>query len=73
MKAHFSVVFLAFALLAGACSGETPTSADFDVSNFLISPGATEFGSVGWVVVSPAAPGDLFFDGGEDVRPGFVN
>lgn len=29
---------------------------------------------LGWVVVSPAAPGgDLFFDGGEDVLPGFVN
>ena len=29
---------------------------------------------LGWVVVSPAAPGgDLFFDGGEDVLPGFVD
>ena len=29
---------------------------------------------LGWVVVSPAAPGgDLFFQGGEDVLPGFVD
>ena len=116
--------------VAAACSdggGETATL-EFDVSNFLVTPGATEAGIIdidgesvdylitlpegfavgdtapvllalppggqdleitrntanavyhreairlGWVVVSPAAPGgDLFFDGGEDVLPGFVD
>lgn len=127
MKTRFFTVLLAFALVAGAC-GETTPPTDFDVSNFLVTPGATESGSIdidgtavdyvitlpndfavgdtapvllafppggqdleitrntvefvyaqealrlGWVVVSPAAPnGDLFFDGGEDVLPGFVN
>ena len=122
-------LFILLALIAAACSGGSEAATqEFDVSNFLVSAGATEQGMVeiggrsveymvtipegfavgdtapvllalppggqdleitrnahnavyhreairlGWVVVSPAAPGgDLFFDGGEDVLPGFVD
>lgn len=129
MRRHHLILLTILSLIAAACGGTSEAARlEFDVSNMLVTPGATEVGAIdvdgttvdylitlpegfaigdtapvllalppggqnleittnvanavyhseairlGWVVVSPAAPnGELFFDGGEDVLPGFVD
>ena len=132
MRMPLLVALAALSLIVAACGGnggqQQDQALEFDVSNFLVNPGATENGLIdiggttveyaltipegfslgdtapvllafppgdqsidttrntvdtvyaqealrlGWVVVSPSAPGgELFFSGGEEVLPGFVD